>query len=74
MIYGNPDQLLLTIQREPQPRNEIDHTPIDDFEHFCAFSGLSEQLVGHEAFAWAKAAFVSAWQGRHDVGEKYQRQ
>jgi hypothetical protein len=74
MGYGNPDQLLQTIQHEPLPRNEIGHTPIDDFHHFCAFSGLSEHLVGREAFAWAKVAFVSAWQARHDIGQKYRRQ
>lgn len=74
MCYKNPVELLQTIQSEPLLRNEIGHTPLDDFDHFCAFSGLSEELVGREAFAWAKVAFVSAWQSRHDVRNEYQPQ
>lgn len=37
------------------------HTALDDFEHFCAYSGLTEQLAGKDGFAWAKAAYLSAW-------------
>jgi len=74
MCYENPDELFRTTRRDPWPRNELGHTPLDDFDHFCAFSGLTETGVGHGAFAWAKASFVSAWLSRHDIGEKYQRQ
>jgi hypothetical protein len=71
MCYQNPDELLANIMRAPMPRNEIGHTALDDFDHFCAFSGLSEAQAGHDAFAWAKAAFVSAWLGRHDIAAKH---
>ena len=37
MCYGNPDELLqLVIGRHALPKNDLGHTPLDDFEHFCA--------------------------------------
>jgi hypothetical protein len=47
------------------PRNENGHTPLDAFEHFCAFSGLSEPQAGRVAFAWAKVSYVQAWLARN---------
>ncbi|TCK39622.1 hypothetical protein B0G84_4962 [Paraburkholderia sp. BL8N3] len=61
MCYGNPEQLLATILPDPLPRNRHGHTPLDDFEHFRAYSGLSEPQAGRVAFAWAKVAYVQAW-------------
>jgi hypothetical protein len=64
MCYGDPVVLLATILPDPLPRNEHGHTPLEDFDHFCAFSGLSAQQAGQAAFDWAKAAYVSAWLDR----------
>jgi hypothetical protein len=43
MCYGEPDRLLdLVIGKRELPKNELGHTPLDDFAHFCAYSGCSE--------------------------------
>jgi len=35
--YGDPDKLLqLVIGKRALPKNDLGHTPLDDFEHFCA--------------------------------------
>ncbi len=37
MCYGKPDELLqLVIGKRDLPTNDRGHTPLDDFEHFCA--------------------------------------
>ena len=37
MCYGEPDRLLeLIIGKRELPKNELGHTPLDDFAHFCA--------------------------------------
>jgi hypothetical protein len=37
MCYGEPDRLLkLVIGKRALPKNDLGHTPLDDFEHFCA--------------------------------------
>jgi hypothetical protein len=61
MCYRDPLKLLELLTQEPLPKNRLGHTALDDFEHFCAYSGLSEELAGREGFAWTKAAYVSAW-------------
>ncbi|SAL25434.1 hypothetical protein [Caballeronia telluris] len=66
MCYGNPEELLVTILPDPLPRNKYGHTVLEDFDHFCAFSGLSVQHAGQIAFDWAKAAFVSASLSRNE--------
>jgi hypothetical protein len=65
MCYGNPEKLLAIIMPDPMPRNERGHTPLDDFDHFCAYSGLIEAEVGALAFAWAKCGYVAAWLTRN---------
>ncbi|HEY1213719.1 MAG TPA: hypothetical protein VGE93_08815, partial [Bryobacteraceae bacterium] len=39
-------------------------TPLDDFEHFCAYSGCSQQDLGAKAFAFVRLAYVMAALGR----------
>ena len=61
MCYGKPDELLAKIlEAQPLQPNEHGHTPLDDFKHFCAFSGCIEDEVGRDAFAWAKLAYIIA--------------
>ncbi|MBB5510637.1 hypothetical protein [Paraburkholderia atlantica] len=55
MTYGKPDELLrLIIGNRPLPKNDLGHTPLDDFDHFCAYSGCDPND------AWAKLAYVTA--------------
>ncbi|WOD18666.1 hypothetical protein [Paraburkholderia kirstenboschensis] len=61
MCFGNPDAILAGILgAKPLESNDLGHTVLDDFEHFCAYTGCSVERIGPEAFAWAKLAFVSA--------------
>jgi hypothetical protein len=65
MCYQSPVDLLATILPDPLPVNEYGHTVLDDFDHFCAFSGLSAEHAGQIAFDWTKVGYVSAWLSRH---------
>ncbi|WP_250510621.1 hypothetical protein [Caballeronia sp. GACF4] len=47
------------LEAHPLEPNQNGHTLEDDFEHFCAYSGLSEKAVGPIAFAWAKLAYFN---------------
>ncbi len=61
MCYGEPDRLLeLIIGKRELPKNELGHTPLDDFAHFCAYSGCREEDLGKRAFAFVKLAYVTA--------------
>jgi hypothetical protein len=61
MCYQNPDELLRKLlEANPLLPNNLGHTPLDDFEHFCVYSGLNEAEVGHLNFAWVKCAFITA--------------
>jgi len=61
MCYGNPDELLqLVIGKRALPKNDLGHTPLDDFEHFCAYTGCNEQELGPRAFAFIRLAYVTA--------------
>jgi hypothetical protein len=61
MCYGNPDAMLTSIlEARPLQPNENGHTSLDLFEHFCAYSGCNPDKIGHDAFAWAKLAYISA--------------
>ncbi|VXC84351.1 conserved hypothetical protein [Burkholderia sp. 8Y] len=61
MCYGNPGAMLDDILRvrKLQP-DEHGHTALENFEHFCSYSGCHPQSIGEEAFAWAKLAYVRA--------------
>jgi hypothetical protein len=62
MCYGNPVELLeKLLEANPLVPNHLGHTAQDDFEHFCAYSGLSEQTAGPGGFAWAKYAYFTNW-------------
>jgi hypothetical protein len=55
MCYGNPAGLLAnTLESRSLTTNAVDHNVIEDFEHFCVYSGCDPTN------AWAKLAFVSA--------------
>lgn len=60
MCYRQPDKMIELLLAQPLPINHLGHTALDDFDHFCALTGLDEDFVGKEAFAWAKSAFLFA--------------
>ncbi|BBU33449.1 hypothetical protein BTHE68_71830 (plasmid) [Burkholderia sp. THE68] len=61
MCYGNPKEILANIFAvRTLPPNEYGHTPLEDFDYFCASSGCDPATVGEEALAWAKLAYISA--------------
>ncbi|MBB5429726.1 hypothetical protein OKW33_006416 [Paraburkholderia atlantica] len=61
MCYQKPVELVENLlDAEPLKANERDHTALDDFDHFCACTGCSEELIGPLAFAWAKLAYIDA--------------
>ncbi|WP_454875541.1 hypothetical protein [Paraburkholderia xenovorans] len=61
MCYGEPDRLLeLVMGKRELPKNDLGHTPLEDFEHFCSYSGCSEQEIGPRAFAFVRLAYVTA--------------
>jgi hypothetical protein len=65
MCYGDPDKLLeLVIGKRGLPKNDLGHTPLDDFEHFCAYSGCNEDDLGPRAFAFVRTGYVTAALGR----------
>lgn len=61
MCYGKPDEILAKVlQANPLAPNAHGHTAMDDFDHFCAYSGCNLGQVSPEAYAWAKLAYISA--------------
>jgi hypothetical protein len=55
MCYGKPEKILADLLKaRPLTRNQFGHTALDDFEHFCAYSGCDPNN------AWGKLAYVSA--------------
>ncbi|ASW03737.1 hypothetical protein CJU94_36710 (plasmid) [Paraburkholderia aromaticivorans] len=43
MCYGEPDKLLeLVLGNRELPRNDLGHTPLDDFRDFCARTRCKE--------------------------------
>ena len=61
MSYGEPVELLKEVIAGPTLQiDENGHTVLDDFDHFCAYSGCNSNEVSAQDYAWAKLAFVSA--------------
>ncbi|APA89396.1 hypothetical protein BJG93_28215 (plasmid) [Paraburkholderia sprentiae WSM5005] len=61
MCYQKSVQLLENLlEAVPHEPNERGHTAMDDFEHFCANTGCTEELIGRQAFAWVKLGFIDA--------------
>ncbi|WP_246530147.1 hypothetical protein [Paraburkholderia podalyriae] len=59
MCYQKPVQLLENLlEAVPLEPNERGHTAMDDFEHFCAYAGCTEVLIGPQAFACVKLAYI----------------
>lgn len=55
MCYGKPEEMLVQVlQARPLKPNKYGHTALEEFEHFCAYSGCDPNN------AWAKLAFVTA--------------
>ncbi|MBB5419895.1 hypothetical protein [Paraburkholderia atlantica] len=60
-FYQKPVELLEDLlETVPLGPNDRGHTAMDDFEHFCAYTGGCEELMGPQAFAWAKLANTDA--------------
>lgn len=61
MSPGKPDEILARMLTDRQlATNEFGHTAMDDFRHFCAYTGCSPERVGAETYAWAMLAFIAA--------------
>lgn len=61
MCYGKPDELIAKLLEASELKtNDLGHTALDYFDHFCAYSGCIKEEVGELAFAWAKYAYLSA--------------
>lgn len=54
--YGNPEAILAELLPTLKP-NELEHTALDDWQHFCSYTGCDPNN------AWAKLGYVSAWKG-----------
>ncbi|BCF95383.1 hypothetical protein PPGU16_84500 (plasmid) [Paraburkholderia largidicola] len=66
MCYGSPhEQLAMLLEAHGETKNDLGHTALDDFEHFCAYSGLSRESAGEMGFAWSKLAYVTVWTTRN---------
>lgn len=65
MCYGEPEQLLeLVLGNRDLPKNDLGHTPLDDFRDFCARTRCKEDELGPTAFAFVRVAYVTAALGR----------
>lgn len=61
MCYGKPGELLKSfLEANPLEKDDRGYTLEDDWEHFCAYSGMDPATCGWEAFEWAHYAFISA--------------
>jgi hypothetical protein len=63
MCYKDPEKgIALLLEVIGDLRSAHGHTPLEDFDHFCNYSGRSEDEVGRLAFLWTKYGYLSAWQ------------
>jgi hypothetical protein len=61
MSFGKPGEILAKMLTDrPLGTNEFGRTAMDDFRHFCAYTGCSPERVGAETYAWAMLAFFTA--------------
>jgi hypothetical protein len=61
MCYGKPDELIVKLlQARELKTNDLGHTALDDFDHFCTVNGCIKEDIGELAFAWTKLAYLSA--------------
>jgi hypothetical protein len=57
-MLQNPQQLLAEMLKVRRlGPDQYGHSPLHNFEHFCAYSGCDARTTGDEAFAWAKLAY-----------------
>ncbi|MEX3937401.1 hypothetical protein AB4Y32_37685 [Paraburkholderia phymatum] len=67
MCYNDPEKgIALLLEVMGDLKSVHGHTALDDFEHFCAYSGLSEKEAGRLPFLWAKYGYLSAWRSAED--------
>lgn len=71
MCYRDPEKgIALVLEVIGDLKSAQGHTPLEDFEHFCAYSGLSEAEVGRIPFLWTKYAYLSAWKPADETGQR----
>ncbi|TAN01479.1 MAG: hypothetical protein EPN40_02545 [Rhodanobacteraceae bacterium] len=62
MCYKDPEKgIALVLEGIGDLKSTHGHSALEDFDHFCAYSGLSEDEVGRLPFLWTKYGFLSAW-------------
>ena len=55
MCHGKPDEMLADIhQARPLVPDERSRTSLDDFEHFCAYSGCDPGNAWRSLHTWAR--------------------
>jgi hypothetical protein len=67
MCYNDPEKgIALLLEEMSDLKSAYGHTALEDFAHFCAYSGLSEKEAGRLPFLWAKYGYLSAWRSAED--------
>jgi hypothetical protein len=62
MCYRDPEKgIALLLEVIGDLKSAHGHTALEDFDHFCSYSGLSEAEVGRLPFLWTKYGYLSAW-------------
>ncbi|MEI6002124.1 hypothetical protein H3V53_34835 [Paraburkholderia bengalensis] len=70
MCFKDPEKgIAILLEMIGDLKSAHGHTPLEDFEHFCTYSGLSENDVGSLAFLWAKYGYLSAWKPADETGQ-----
>lgn len=70
MCYRDPEKgIALLLEVIGDLKSAQGHTPLEDFDHFCAYSGLSEAEVGRLPFVWTKYGYLSAWKPADETGK-----
>ncbi|MEX3969745.1 hypothetical protein [Paraburkholderia caribensis] len=69
MCYRDPEKgIALLLEVIGALKSAHGHAALEDFDHFCAYSGLSEAHVGRLAFLWTKYGYLSAWKPADETG------
>ncbi|EIM99278.1 hypothetical protein WQE_19809 [Paraburkholderia hospita] len=56
MCYKDPEKgIAVVLEVIGGLKSAHGHTPLEDFDHFCTYSGLSENEVGRLPFLWTKS-------------------
>lgn len=58
MCYKDPENgIALVLEGIGDLKSTHGDSPLEDFDHFCAYSGLSEDEVGRLPFLWTKYGY-----------------